>query len=387
MTVLFIAFAQITALIDLQPELQYDAVQYSQLVDAFRGAAPAQLQTPFMFRILPAAIVAASGLDVLIGFYALDMAALLATGLLLMVLLREHTTPVGALAAVVIWSLLPYGLRFAIHYPILNDFLGAFLFTALLLVVQARRYVLFAGLLIAAVLTREALVMCAPWLLLRVLPEASRRTAVRATLAAVPGLAALAVVHLWPPFVAPVSGATTTEYVGFVAHHILTNYGGEGWRVLAAPLFAYGVLVGPICSRRAVALLRSEPGWSYLLVAEMITAALGGGDHDRYLFAIAPLILLVTVRAIPKKTRSGVLLILIPLQVIAGRLLMPLGPDWATHSAFGVSFISLDALAAWSAAIAGCGILAALVVVAARRAEHVDPRATARVRRFGTSGR
>lgn len=362
---LFVAFAQITTPLEMRPELRYDGVQYLRMVEAFRTGAATRPETPFTYRVLPAGLVAASGLDPTIGFFALDVAALLGTGLLIVGLMRRHVAPAGALAVVAIWGLLPYGPRFAIHYPVLTDFLGAFLFAALLMAAHASRYVVFALLLVAAVLTRENLILCAPLLLLRTAGNGPRAV-VASMAAAAPAVAALLAVHVWPPVAPPSLGATTFEYVGFRAHEFITNHDGGTWRVLAAPFFGLGAVVGLLVSRRALAVTRSEPGWPYLITGAAVLSALGGGDPDRYLSTIAPLILLIAVRALPPQARTRALIALIPLQLIAARIAMPLGGDELTHAQFSVGLVSLDTLAAWAALIAGCGAVAAVIGVAAR---------------------
>jgi hypothetical protein len=365
LTAQLVMLSQVTGLVDLSG-INYDAVQYEGIVRALRHGAAAAPQAPFVYRILPATLVAASGLDPSIGFFALDVAALLGTGLLLLVLVRPHTTPAGALAAVLLWGLLPYGLRYSLHYPVLTDYLGTFLLTAVVLALLHQRHLLFALFLVAAVLTRENLIVCAPLMLLRATRPTFGRGAMPATLAALPAFVALVAVHVWPP-VAPAAGAGTFEWVAFQISELLTNDRGEVWRVLAAPFFAFGMLVGPLLSTRALSIVRGEAGLTYLLAAAAITAALGGGDHDRYLFAIAPLIVWIAVRSLPSVRRTELLMLFVPLQVVCGRVLMPLGRDWGTHAAFGISLVPLDGLAVWSAVIAGGCVIVAMLRAASRR--------------------
>src|SRR5881397_2402647 len=108
MTGLLFTFRFNTSVLQLTAERRADAVEYVRLVEGLRSVASAQPEAPFAFRILPAAIVAATGLDPSLGFFVLDVAAILGTALVLLHLLRPWVAPAGAVMAVVGWSLLPY---------------------------------------------------------------------------------------------------------------------------------------------------------------------------------------------------------------------------------------------------------------------------------------
>jgi len=365
MTGLLFAFRFNTSLLQLTADMPADAVHYVRLVEGLRSVASAQPQAPFAFRILPAAIVAATGLDPAMGFFVLDVAAILGTALVLLKLLRPWVGPAGAVMAIVGWSVLPYSIRLFVNYPILPDALATFLFVALLMAAQRRNTAMFAVLLVAAVLTRENLSFVAPLLLLRTL--AARQPVRLAILAALPAAAALAAIHLWPPVVPADGSLGTVSNVAHFGNAIWTNEHDEAWRALAAPLFALGALVGVLLSRSALAVVRSEPGWLYLVIAGVVIATVGGGDHDRYIGTISPLLVLVAVRAVRWPIRTQVLAGVAAIQVIGARLLVPLSgePD---APPFLVGYVPLEVLAFWSFVVLVCS-----AVVAAARSVGTGP--------------
>jgi hypothetical protein len=364
MTGLLFAFRFNTSLLQLTAESHADALEYVRLVEGLRSVAYAQPQAPFAFRILPAAIVAATGLDPTLGFFVLDVAAILGTGLLLLPLLRPWVTPAGAVMAVVGWSVLPYSIRLFVNYPILPDALAAFLFVALLMAAHRRNTAMFVVLLVAGVLTRENLLFVGPLFLLRTI--AARQPIRFAILAPLPAAAALAAVHLWPP-VAPANDSLgTVANVAHFANALLTNEHDEAWRALAAPLFALGALVGVLVSRSALAAIRSEPGWLYLVVTGLAIATIGGGDHDRYIGAISPLLVLVGVRAVRWPIRTQVLAGVAAIQVVAARLLVPLSGEPGAPP-FLVGYVPVEVLAFWSVVVLACsGVVAAARILGSR---------------------
>jgi hypothetical protein len=344
----------------------WDGVNYRDVVNGLRTGTPTSTDSPFNYRILPSGLVALSGLDVVHGFLVLDAAAIFATGLLILALLRPWTTPLAAIVAVVAWGLLPYGLRFAVHDAVLPDALGTFLLLAVFYAANERRWLWFAIALVAAVLTRENLVVLAPLLALRY-RQGGVRMIGRGLTASVPAGIALALVHIAPP-IHPLPGMpTTVDYIAFRFHSIATNLNGATWRLLAGPFFGLGALLGPLLSRTVVRVINSEPGWAYLVATSVLTSALGGGDHDRYIAATAAIFMLIAVRSIPADSRTALLMLLLGLQLLAVRLVDPLGSDTSSHENFMIATTSLDRLVIWSLTIAFCCAVLAIMFARSRR--------------------
>ena len=360
--VILIGLALITEPVDFMADPLSDGYQYSLVVDGLRTGAETQPKAHFAHRLFPPAIVALSGLDLRIGYLIVDVLAILGTALLMLVLLRPWVSAHAAVAAVVVWALMPFSMRTWLHYPVLPDALAVFFLVALFVASQRRDAVLFAGLFAAAILTRENLIILAPLLLLRSLGDGPAALT-RALIAPLPGLAALVAIHLWPP-VTPVGASVSTPfYVAALAGAIWTNEHEEAWRVLAGPLFALGALVGPLLSPPALRIIRSEAGWLYVLVTTMVVAAVGGGDHDRYVAEIAPIATVAVARSLPPQARTPLLYVLAALQLVAARVVMPLRAGTVT----GVYNVPPAELAAWSAVIGACCLIAVALVAAARR--------------------
>ena len=362
LSAMLLGLGLITEPVDFMSDPLSDGYQYSLVVEGLRTGAETQPKAHFAHRLFPAAIVAVSGLDLRIGYLVVDVLAILGTALLMLVLLRPWVSAHAAVAAVVVWGLMPFSIRAWLHYPVLPDALAVFFLMALFVASERRRAVLFAVLFAAAILTRENLIILAPLLLLRSLRDGPGAVT-KALLAPVLGLVALVAIHLWPP-VTPVGASVSTPfYVAALAGAIWTNEHEEAWRVLAAPLFALGAVVGPLLSRSALAIVRSEAGWLYASVATLVVAAVGGGDHDRYVAEIAPIATVAVARSLPPLQRTPLLYVLAALQLVAARVVVPLRADTTT----GVYNVSPAELAAWSAVIGMCCVIAATMVAAARR--------------------
>jgi len=357
---LVIAFHLITEPIAVNGGLGYDGILYARMVEVLKGGAAMDVASPYVFRILPAAIVAWSGLDVVLGFYVLNVAATLAAGLVLLAFLRQ--CGIGAPLrgyAVVWWALLPFSLRFAVHDPVLVDGIGFLFAAALLYVVMTRRLLIFAVLLVAAALTRENLIVVAVLPILRSLQWSERA---RAGLASVPAIAVLVAIHAWP-VIAPDPGTpTTAEFVGYNAYQILTNTDDQATRLLLSPLLAFGIVFA-MAAARPIAVARTfarETGWSFYTVSTLVFAALGGLDHDRYLLITVPLLLVAVCRAYPLRWRMEWLVGLTVAHIACVRALIPMAGDETTHFGLMVQTAPISQLLLTSAVLGLFVALAAL---------------------------
>lgn len=359
---LLIAFHLITEPIAVFGGVGYDGILYARMVEVLRSGVATDVASPYVFRILPAAIVAWSGLDVVLGFYVLNVAATLAAGLVLLAFLRH--CGIGAPLrgyAVVWWALLPFSLRFAVHDPVLVDGIGFLFAIALLYAAMTRRLVIFAVLLAAAVLTRENLIVLAPLPILRSFQWSER---VRATLASVPALAVLIVIHAWP-IIAPDQGTpSTAEFVGYNAYMIATNADDQATRLVLSPILALGILLSLVAAR-PVAVARvfgREPGWTLYAVSTLLSATLGGLDHDRYLLLLVPLLLVAVGRAYPRVWRTEWLVGLTILQLFCTRALVPMAGDAKAHFALMASSAPIAQLLETSAIIGSVIVVVALLL-------------------------
>lgn len=324
--------------------LGYDGVQYAALVSWLRGAPAETPLQPYAYRVLPAALVAASGLEVRSAFLALNVAALVASALLLAAMLRaEGARPGHALVLLAWYALLPNGLRYALAYPVLVDGIGLALFTLLLFAAQRGQPVVAAAALLAGGLTREHLLLFAP-----VAAAGARRPVARAVAVALPGVAAAALVRLAPPY--PVSGPGTLDYLAAHAAMIAIGANAEPLRLAAAPLLTFGVLASGALAAVTVR-LRTLPAWTwrFTLVAVVATGTIGGLDHDRYLVWLAPLFVLLAARA---RWPLPHLAALTALHLLATRVAWPLDGSAAAYLGFVVKSMPPGDLVLWSAVCA-----------------------------------
>lgn len=345
--------------LDVNGGLGYDGRQYAAIVAALRGAATAP-QSPFAYRIFPAALVAASDFDVRTGFFALNAAALIASILLLLRMLRAAGAQPGSALLLVTWcGLLPNAFRFVIAYPVLVDGIGFLFFVALLVAVLERRMVSFAAILTLGCLTREHLILFAP-LALTLAGGHRVRGFVAATL---PALAAMVLVRVVPPY--QVTGESSVAFLLVNGYELLTNSNGALIRLAVAPFLGLGVFVSlafafPTAFRRVL----QQPAWRYTAAVIVLSAAVGGSEHERYLIWLVP----VAMIAVARVTFGGVeALLLTGLQLVAARTFVPLDGTARAYLAFAPATMPLDALVmAMSVAFASV-LLGAIVLRAARR--------------------
>lgn len=335
----------------------YDGEHYAALVRWLRGDTGEALMSPFAYRVLPPALVAASGLEIRLGFLALNVGALIASGLVLLSILRtEGATPVRALVLVGWFALLPNGLRYAVAYPVLVDGVGTLAFVALLAAAQRRNAVLFAALLVPGVLTREHLILLAPL----AATIGGRRGIAQVAAVALPAALALVVVHAAASDA--VSGPSTLRIALFNGLTILTNAEGAAFRLLAAPLLTLGAFVAAALARRdALIATLQTPRWGYAAAVIVATGAIGGLDHDRYFVWLAPLLAIAAARMTWTPIAATVLTML---HVVVARALIPLDGSANGYLHFVVKQMPLDQLAVWTLVATAATVIGALIASA-----------------------
>ena len=353
----FVAARAITTPFSANDSLGDDGLEYARLVYGLRGITGPAPEEPFAFRVFPAGLVAVSGQGPWIGFLALDLAATAGTALLMLVLLRRKVSPADAVLAVICWALMPFAVRFVVEYPVLTDPTGTFLLLAVVAAAEADQLVTFAVVFACAVLTRESLALLAPLMLIA---KREGRILTRAAVI-VPGATLLTLVHLAPPVTPTADSATTAFYVIVRVYSIFTDRGDELSRLAAAPLFAFGAFVELLVSRSFVAAVRRRPVWTYTIAVMGLAAVVGGADHDRYLASLAPLLVVITVPLLSDRVRTRALLTLVALQLVAGRVLMPLDGSRADEQAFCVGLAPLQVIVTWSLVILACALALGLI--------------------------
>jgi hypothetical protein len=366
----FALLAPFTPPIAFNNGLGYDGRVYADLTAAMRGDHSGTVVPPWSFRLLPSAIVAASGLDVRFGFLIVNLLSGLGSAWLLYRLLRHYGISLPLiLLAVGGWAVLPLGLRWAIYYPVLPDTLGFFLLLALIVTALEGRFLLFAGLLIAGTLTRENLIAMGPFLWLvhvRRDPLGVTARSLAVGLAAVAVYFAVRVFPIIPP--PPDYGNWAERYnIGLNLSQVFWNYDAHAWRYGLAALLSLGMFfVLPFAwPRRVLAFLGRERHWTYYLVMTYVVTLVGGRGDDRYLYALVPALAVLVFQVAPSTLwqsawRVGALAVL---HLVAVRFLWPVGASEPEFLQYEVSAMPIDRLTSLTIL---CGTLAIVGIAVAR---------------------
>lgn len=350
--VVLVGFTRNTELISVGQGLGFDGAHYARLTTALREGTQTEPYRPFAQRVLPAAVVAVTGVDVRLGFLILDVLSYFGAVLLLLLLLRDHGIPPARAALAAGWFiLLPQGLRLSLHYPVLTDAPAMLLVVALLLALFRRRMVAFAVLLALGVATRESLLLFVPavaLVLARELPAA--RAVALAAIASAPALAIVALLQLAPPVQPAPASPASPVYLSHQLFRIATNLDATAWRTVVAPLFALGAFLIPIVARPRDTwrYIRERPGWTYLIGTMIVVSVIGGRDTDRYLLMLAPIAAILAFAAAPAGAWPGGWRVaaLTAIHLLMVRAWVPWGAD-ATLS-FAVGFMDQRALVGWT---------------------------------------
>ncbi len=371
----FVVLAPFTPRIAFNEGLGFDGRVYAWLTQALRGDHSVTVVPPWSFRLAPSAIVAATGLDVKLGFLLLDLVAALASAALLYRLLRHYTVSPGlALLAVGWWAVLPLGLRWALYYPVLPDTLGFLLLLALMVSALEGRFVAFGALLVVAALTRENLVALGPFLWLLHVRRDPVGVTLRSLAIGLPAVLVYLAVRLFPVVPPPPEFTNWAEryQIDVNLRFVFENIDAHAWRyVLAAPLTLGMFFALPFAWPRGLfAFLCRELHWAYYLVMSFVVALVGGRDDDRYLYVLVPALAVFVCQLAPSSLwRSGWrVAALTVLHLAAVRFLWPVGASETEYLQYTVSAMSVDrmmALTIFCAVLGLSGIAVARVDLSA----------------------
>jgi hypothetical protein len=360
--VAFIVLAPFTPRIAFNDGLGFDGRVYAWLTQALRGDHSVTVVPPWSFRLAPSAIVAATGLEVKLGFLLLDLLSALGSAWLLYRLLRHYAiAPVLALLAVAWWAVLPLGLRWAIYYPVLPDTLGFFLLLALMVSALEGRFLVFGGVLVVAALTRENLIALGPFLWLVHLRRDPVGVTLRSLAVGAPSVLVYLAVRLFPVVPPPPEFTNWAEryQIDVNLRFVFENIDAHAWRyVLAAPLTLGMFFALPFAwPRRLFGFLRRELHWAYYVVMSFVVALVGGRDDDRYLYVLVPALAVFVFHLAPPSLwrsawRVGALTLL---HLAAVRFLWPVGTSESEYLQYTVSAMSVDRMVAL---VYFCGALA-----------------------------
>src|SRR2546425_3465106 len=333
--------AAITPTITLNDGLGGDGVFYAQMARAFREQRPSMVEAPWLYRIFPSALVAFMPFDVRSGFVVLDALSLVGSAAALVVLLHRYgITGWRLVLAIVWWLALPLGMRTVLYYPVLTEALGFLLLLVLLIAALDGRWTLFALALVAAVLTRENLLMLVPFAWRANLRLGIVRATSLTALATLPAVAAFFLVRGegW------LGGHHSLQYIAL----ILSNSDGHAWRLVLATPLSLGLLflIPLVFARRTFGFFGREMHWTYFVGLAFIIAAIGGFDFDRYLYVLSPLLLILTF-GVARELWSDPLRVaaLTGLQLVAIRFAWPIGTMTPDYPEYPVGWVDLRELA------------------------------------------
>jgi hypothetical protein len=378
--VAFVVLAPFTPRIAFNDGLGFDGRVYAWLTQALRGDHTVTVVPPWSFRLAPSAIVAATGLEVKLGFLVLDLVSALGSAWLLYRLLRYYAVaPALALLAIGWWAVLPLGLRWAVYYPVLPDTLGFFLLLALVVSALESRFAVFAGLLVVAALTRENLIALGPFLWLVHVRRDPVGITLRSLAVGVPAVLVYFAVRLYPVIPPPPDFTNWAEryLIDVNLRYVFENIDAHAWRyVLAAPLTLGMFFALPFAwPRRLVAFLRRELHWAYYVVMSFVVALVGGRDDDRYVYVLVPALAVFVFHLAPSSPwrsgwRVGALTVL---HLAAVRFLWPVGTSESQYLQYSVSAMSQDrmiALTVFCAVLGLGGIAIARIDLSALNPAH-----------------
>jgi len=373
--VAFLVLAPFTPRIAFNDGLGFDGRVYSWLTQALRGDPSVTVVPPWSFRLAPSAIVAATGLEVKLGFLLLDLGSALGSAWLLYRLLRHYAiAPALALLAVGWWAVLPLGLRWALYYPVLPDTLGFLLLLALMVSAFEGRFLIFGGVLIVAALTRENLIALGPFLWLVHVRRDPVGVTLRSLAVGAPAVLVYLAVRLFPVVPPPPDFTNWAEryQIDVNLRFVFENIDAHAWRyVLAAPLTLGMFFALPFAwPRRLFDFLRSELHWAYYVVMSFVVALVGGRDDDRYLYVLVPALAIFVFHLAPLSLwrspwRVAALTVL---HLLAVRFLWPVGTSEAEYLQYTVSAMSQDrmiSLTIFCAVLALSGIAVARIDLSA----------------------
>ena len=351
-----LSLASLTVLWVLTPPIAFndglgnDGKFYVAMTEALRGLPADPPEAPFAYRLLPSALVALMPFEPRTGFLLVNIVSVIGSAVLLVRLLRRYgINGRFALLGVLSWLALPMGARWDLYYPTLTDAVGFFLLMALIVCALEERYILFAVALVAAVLTRENLIIAIPFFWRAHLRAGPAKITALVALASLPAMIVFFLVRAFPPLAPPADSANWLE-----AHHIWWNLAliannGEGhtWRYLLAAPISLGLLLWiPILRPHASAsFLRREMHWTYFALLAFLFAAIGGFDGDRYLYVLSPLLLILAFGVNRALWSSGVrVIVLTGLHFVALRVGWPIGSTEHDYLQYSIGYMDLERL-------------------------------------------
>jgi hypothetical protein len=259
------------------PYAQWDLRSYLTMAQASPGRAPGVHQ-PFAYRVLGPCLVGALPLPEPQAFRAGTTVALLAlAGALYLYLLDQPVKPHLAAAVTLLLvlnrSLFGYN---AWNYFQLNDNLSLLALVALFWALQRRQWVAFAAVLLLGALARETALLMIPTAAVYLWERgASRRQWLALGLAALPALAATALLR-W--LIVPGGGMGLLAALASYSHKLLEP---ESWfRLLVAPWMPL-TLLPLLFWRRTIGHFRAERWHQVVFVLLVLGSTLFGQNNER----------------------------------------------------------------------------------------------------------
>jgi len=306
------------------------------------GHLPA-ISGPYNTRYLPSVIAHYIHPNPVVAFKRLNIIAIIGIILACYGIFRFYALPVNwTVPAIGLYLISSPALRWWIYYPILTDQLGTALFLATIWTILTRRYLLYSVFAAALLTTREngivifvffALFHLNPWNSYRDKEGHPLGRMLRLTAWNLFPLLVFLQVRFFPLF--PQDGNfDSLQYAKSAMERTLASPGKQ-YHMLLAVLNGFGVLpyvlIWGIFSfglRRVVNVLRENLHWIWYVIVNMIFAALSWTDHERFLTAAVPVLVLACAQMLRELPTGSKLTsaIIIVLAILHGYLTHTFGP-------------------------------------------------------------
>ena len=324
-----------------------DGIHYADMARRFRVGGPGIAEVPYVNRVGIPFLVGLSGLSVRVGFLWVNAVALCASGGMLFVMLRGSGVSRGlAWLAVAWWATLPFGLRWALYYPVHIDGVTFAVVLGLLLCSLHDARLAFAALLALGATLGERPLIAVPFLFIVLMPHGLRSAARVTALAAAPGALVFVALRLFPPL-APASAGSFVDAPLAVLSQVIRNEHGFLVRFALAPALTLGLFAAlPVAfAGRSLRFLRANPAWAYWLGATVLLSFVS--ESERVWLQATPALALLTCRAIGQTTSAGSRLAVGGLTIVhlaATRFLWPAGVDRGAYLDQMITWMNADRL-------------------------------------------
>jgi len=312
----------------------HDGIHYGYVAETFNWST-AHAQAPFNARWLAPMLVHASRLDLFTGFHVLNLLCFALSCLLVAAIPRDlgHSRPI-ALVAVAAFVCLKPALKYWVFVPITVDAPGVLLGLLAVHATLRGRHWLYVLAMLAAVFTRENLLVLAPFhVLYAIRTGPTRRAWILSVGLQVLPVAALVLSRLYPPVAPDGTWDPWDDLALWSERFFFVAAPGRQQMFVLASINALGILaILPVLQLRStVGFLWRSYEWLYLAAASLLLSAVVGADYDRFaMWSLPVVIVLLAESGALARIGGKAILFLLAGHLVASELLFP----WASTEHF-----------------------------------------------------